>query len=87
MGAAECPACADTGVRTPIGTSGNFSLSHILTSIGGFQLDFFGPSGVRALPVAAGTNKGDHYFWYFSSYSSSSGNPPAFTPEGIVVGF
>ena len=24
-----------------------------------------GPSGVRALPVAAGTNEGGHYFWYF----------------------
>ena len=23
---------------------------------------FFGPSGVRALPVAAGTNEGGHYF-------------------------
>ena len=27
-----------------------------------------GPSGVRALPVAAGTNEGGHYFAYFSSY-------------------
>ena len=25
----------------------------------------FGPSGVRALPVAAGTNEGGHYYWYF----------------------
>ena len=25
---------------------------------------FFGPSGVRALPLAAGTNKGGHYFRY-----------------------
>ena len=23
----------------------------------------FGPSGVRALPVAAGKNEGGHYFW------------------------
>jgi hypothetical protein len=23
----------------------------------------FGPSVVHALPVAAGTNKGGHYFW------------------------
>ena len=24
-----------------------------------------GPSGVRALPLAAGINVGGHYFWYF----------------------
>ena len=48
-----------------------------------------GPSGVHALPVAAGTNEGGHYFRYFSSSSSSfcGGNPPAITPDGIVVGF
>ena len=23
-----------------------------------------GPSGVRALPLAAGMNEGGHYFWY-----------------------
>jgi hypothetical protein len=27
----------------------------------------FGPSGVHALPFAAGKNKGGHYFRYFSS--------------------
>jgi hypothetical protein len=26
-----------------------------------------GPSGVRALPLTAGRNKGSHYFRYFSS--------------------
>ena len=26
-----------------------------------------GPSGVRALPLAAGINEGDHYFRYFYS--------------------
>ena len=26
----------------------------------------FGPSGVHAMPEAAGTNEGGHYFWYFS---------------------
>ena len=44
-----------------------------------------GPSGVRALPMAAGTKEGGHYFRYFSSYLVVT--PPAFTPEGIVVGF
>ena len=33
---------------------------------------YFGPSGVRAVPLAAGTNKGGHYFRYFSTSSSYS---------------
>ena len=45
-------------------------------------------SGVRALPVAAGTNEGGHYFRYFSTLVGVGlGTPIAFTPEGIVVGF
>ena len=28
---------------------------------------YFGPSGVRALPLAAGINEGGHYFSYFST--------------------
>ena len=28
---------------------------------------YVGPVGVRALPLAAGRNKGGHYFRYFSS--------------------
>jgi hypothetical protein len=27
--------------------------------------NFFGPSGVHALPLAAGINEGGHYFRYF----------------------
>ena len=42
------------------------------------------PSGVRALPVAAGTNEGGHYFRYFFTFVLSLLD---FTPEGIVVGF
>ena len=30
------------------------------------DIKFIGPSGVHALPVAAGTNEGGHYFWYCS---------------------
>ena len=30
----------------------------------GIQPDLIGPSGVRALPLAAGTNEGGHYFAY-----------------------
>ena len=44
-----------------------------------------GPSGVRALPVAAGTNEGGHYFWYFSF--SFLLQTLFKTIEGIVVGF
>ena len=29
--------------------------------------NFFGPSGVCALPMAAGRNEGGHYFRYFST--------------------
>ena len=42
-----------------------------------------GPSGVVALPLAAGINKGGHQFRYFSFLL-----PPLFkTTEGVVVGF
>ena len=42
-----------------------------------------GPSGVRALPLAAGRNEGGHYFRYFSTLLLV----PLFkTPEGVVVG-
>ena len=34
---------------------------------------FFGPSGVRALPLAAGTNEGGHYFSYFWSERRCAG--------------
>ena len=43
-----------------------------------------------ALPVAAGTNEGGHYFWSFYPLVGvvvGVGNPIAFTQEGIVVGF
>ena len=48
-----------------------------------------GPSGVRALPLAAGRNEGGHYFRYFSSYLVLVlVLPPLFkTTEGVVVGF
>ena len=45
---------------------------------------YFGPSGVRALPLAAGINIGGHYKWHFSSsllYGSL-----LILPEGVIVG-
>ena len=42
-----------------------------------------GPSGVRALPLAAGINVGGHYKWHFFSLLSSS---LLILPEGVVVG-
>ena len=51
----------------------------------------FGPSGVHALPLAAGINVGGHYkghFFLFSlslSLSSSSGSL-LILPEGVVIG-
>ena len=46
----------------------------------------FGPSGVRALPLAAGINEGGHYFRYYST-SFLLGVPLFKIPEGVVVGF
>ena len=34
------------------------------------QGKYFGPSGVRALPLAAGINVGGHYFRYWSERSA-----------------
>ena len=47
----------------------------------------FGPSGVRALPLAAGRNEGGHYFRYFSFFLLLFGVPLFKTPEGVIVGF
>ena len=62
-----------------------------------FNLDItghiIGPSGVRALPLAAGTNEGGHYFRYIFHFLSYLIFfffllPPLFkTTEGVVVGF
>ena len=51
-----------------------------------------GPSGVRALPLAAGINKGGHYFRYFFLFFLLVFLlvllPPLFkTTEGVIVGF
>ena len=51
----------------------------------------FGPSGVSALPLAAGINVGGHYKWHFfllslSLFLSFSGSL-LILPEGVVVGF
>ena len=49
----------------------------------------FGPSGVRALLLAAGINEGGHYFRYIILFFSSLFfSPPLFkTTGGVVVGF
>ena len=46
-----------------------------------------GPSGVRALPLAAGINVGGHYKWHFFLLSPLSSGSLLILPEGIVVGF
>ena len=52
-------------------------------------LHIIGPSGVRALPLAAGTNEGVHYFAYiFHFFLLFLLLPPLFkTTEGVVVLF
>jgi hypothetical protein len=49
---------------------------------------FIGPSGVRALPLAAGINAGGHYKWHFFLFSPllSSGSLLILT-DGVVLGF
>jgi hypothetical protein len=47
-----------------------------------------GPSGVRALPLAAGINECGHYSKYFSFFFFFFVLPPLFkTTEGVVEGF
>jgi hypothetical protein len=50
----------------------------------------FGPSGVRALPLAAGINVGGHYKWHFFLLSPLSFSPLSSSllilPEGVIVG-
>jgi hypothetical protein len=45
----------------------------------------FGPSGVRALPLAAGINVGGHYKWHF--FSLFLPGSLLILTEGLVVGF
>ena len=64
-GRAEGLACADPGARTPIGTSRilvRVALCRRCLTAVGHYFAYFGPSGVRALPLAAGINEGGHYF-------------------------
>ena len=51
--------------------------------------DKIGPSGVHALPLAAGINVGGHYFAYYFTllFFSSSLTAVVKIPEGVVVGF
>ena len=55
-----------------------------------WQISEIGPSGVRALPLAAGINVGGHYKWHFFLFFSlslflSSGSLLILL-EGVVVG-
>ena len=51
-----------------------------------FRCVLFGPSGVRALRLATGTNEGDHYLGTFFHFLLLL--PPLLkTTEGVVVGF
>ena len=47
-----------------------------------------GPSGVRALPLAAGINVGGHYKWHFVLFFFLSFSPGSLLilPEGVVLG-
>ena len=58
---------ARPSARPPIDTSGNCS-AHLSGEGQGATFQAIGPSGVRALPLAAGISKIGHYFRYFSSF-------------------
>ena len=47
----------------------------------------FGPGGVRALPLAAGINKGCHYFRYFSFLFVLVTTAIQNQRKGVFVGF
>ena len=51
-------------------------------------LGIIGPSGVRALHLAAGINVGGHYFWYINFFLVSWFLLATVVkiPEGVVVG-
>ena len=50
-------------------------------------LHTFGPSGVRALPLAAGINVGGHNKWHFFLSPPPLSSSLLILPEGVIVGF
>jgi hypothetical protein len=48
---------------------------------------YFGPSGVRALPLAAGINVGGHYKGHFFLLSPPPPGSLLILPKGVIVGF
>ena len=62
-------------------------VADMVVEYGQTEMDI-GPSGVRALPLAAGINVGGHYKWHFFLFLSFSLSSSLLNlPEGIVVGF
>ena len=50
------------------------------------RVERIGPSGVRALPLAAGIYVGGHYKWHFFSFFSLLSSSLLILPEGVAVG-
>ena len=65
-------------------------MMHTDKHIGECGKTYFDPSGVRALPLAAGINVGGHYKWHFflslSLFLSFFPGSLLILPEGVVVG-
>ena len=63
-------------------------VAHSIGFLSKDKMQYVGPSGVRALPLAAGINVGGYYKWhfflFFLSLFLSSGSLLIF-PEGVVV--
>ena len=49
-------------------------------------VSLIGPSGVRALPLAAGINVVGHYKWHFFLLFSLLPGSLLILPEGVVIG-
>ena len=82
MGQAKCTPSYQQNVCTqiPLGLKTDCGICGVCTGIWNF-----GPSGVRALSVAAGTNVGGHYCWRFFSLFLSKAL--TFLPERGQLGF
>jgi hypothetical protein len=68
----------------------HFRAYHAITNqqSNGWEVNVIGPSGVRALPLAAGINVGGHYKWHFFLFLSFFlPGSLLILPEGIIVGF
>ena len=87
-----------THTQTPLGLNAGCGLCGVRKGIWNFfgtpctfvnlsEMYFIGPSGLRATSGLAEQLRETTIFGIFSHVGAAAGTSPAFTPEGIVVGF